>query len=197
MRRNLLITVLAMVVVAVLAFFLVFKPQSDKIAQAREDVQAAQDNVERLRLELARLQALQQQAPKLREEATKLDAAVPNDPQLAAFILQVQDAANASGIEWMSVSPTPPATPANAQAPVQTSVQEVVVAMNVEGGYFQVQDFLVRLEGLPRAVKIGNVTLSAQTGTGGSPRLTASLNMKMFVAAPAPVAPAQTPAPAG
>lgn len=193
MRRNLLITILAMVVVAVLAFFLVFKPQSDKIAQAREDVQTAQDNVERLRLELARLQALQQQAPKLREEATKLDAAVPNDPQLAAFILQVQEAANASGIEWMSVSPTPPATSTNAQAPVQ----EVVIAMNVEGGYFQVQDFLVRLEGLPRAVKIGNVSLSAQSAETGSPRLTASLNMKMFVASPVAPAPAPAPAPAG
>lgn len=191
MRRNLLITILAMVVVAVLAFFLVFKPQTDKIAQAREDVQTTQDNVQRLRLELARLQALQQQAPKLREEATKLDAAVPNDPQLAAFILQVQEAANASGIEWLSVSPTPPAASTNPQA----AVQEVVVAMNVEGGYFQVQDFLVRLEGLPRAVKIGNVSLSAQTGEAGSPRLTASLNMKMFVASP--VAPAPAPAPAG
>lgn len=192
MRRNLLITVLAMIVVAVLAFFLVFKPQSDKIAQAREDVKTAQDDVERLRLELQRLQALQQQAPKLREEATKLDAAVPNDPQLAAFILQVQEAANASGIEWVSVSPTPPVASTNPQAPVQ----EVVVAMNVEGGYFQVQDFLVRLENLPRAVKIGNVGLSVLQASSGSPRLGAVLNMKMFVSTPA-AAPAPTPVPAG
>lgn len=192
MRRNLLITVLAMIVVAVLAFFVVFKPQSDKIAQAREDVKSAQDDVQRLRLELQRLQALQQQAPKLRDEAMKLDAAVPNDPQLAAFILQVQDAANASGIEWVSVSPAPPAASTNAQVPVQ----EVVVALNVEGGYFQVQDFLVRLEGLPRAVKVGNVSLSAQSAGTGSPRLTASLNMKMFVSAPT-AAPAPAPVPAG
>lgn len=189
MRRNVLIAVLAAIAVAVLAFFLVFKPQTDKIAQTRADAQTTEDQVEALRLELSRLQALQQDAPKLRDEAIKLDAAVPNDPQLAAFILQIQEAANASGIEWISVAPTPPA----AANPPQTGVQEVSVALNVEGGYFQVQDFLVRIESLPRAVKVGAVSLSAQAATAGSPRLAASLTMKMFVSSN-PNAPAAAPA---
>lgn len=190
MRRNVIIAILAAIAVGVLYFFFVFSPQTEKIDAAKADVQAAQDNVQRLRLELSRLQALQQDAPRLREEAAKLDAAVPNDPQLAAFILQVQEAANASGIEWLSVTPAPPA----AANPAQQGVQEVNVSMSVEGGYFQVQDFLVRIENLTRAVKVGTVSLASQGEGTGSPTLSASLTMKMFVsstpAAPTTTAPA-------
>ncbi|MCA1841558.1 MAG: type 4a pilus biogenesis protein PilO, partial [Actinobacteria bacterium] len=153
---------------------------------AKADTVTAQDKVQKLKLELARLEALQQEAPKLRERATVLDAAAPNDPQLAQFILQVQDAANASGIEWISVSPTPPV------ASSVPGLSEIALTMNVTGGYFQVQDFLVRLETLSRAVKVGTIGLTAGATTSvTSPTLNIALAMKMFVAT-VPAAPPST-----
>lgn len=182
-----IILVLASILVSAASFFLVFKPQTEKIEQTRVLADETEAKARALRVELQRLRELQKNAPKLREEAAKLDAAMPNDPQLAQFILQVQEAATASGIDWLSVNPTPPA-PA---APPQPGVLEVSITMGVEGGYFQVQDFLVRLETLSRAVKILNLNLSASgdEAGGGSPKLTSALTMKMFVSSAAQAPP--------
>lgn len=191
MRRNFIIFGVTLGLTTILAFFFVFSPQTTNIETTKQEALDAEARVTKLQLELHRLQELQKNAPKLREQATVLDAAMPNDPQLAQFILQVQDASNASGIEWLSIAPTPPAPGVAPQA------SEVAITMSVKGGYFQVQDFLSRLENLSRAVKIGNVGLSPTTiAGGGSPELTVAMTMKMFVsnlptaAAPPATAPA-------
>lgn len=180
MRRNLVVFVLVILVVVVLFFFLVFRPQSTRIGEARDRADQEEQRVESLRVELARLKALEQRAPELREQAAKLDTSLPSDPRLAEFILQMQEAANVSGIEWLSVSPTPPA------AGAVPGVSVVAISMSVNGGYFQVQDFLVRIETLPRAMKV--LSLSLGPGAGFPPELSVSLSMQMFVSVP--VAPA-------
>ncbi|MGH2706207.1 MAG: type 4a pilus biogenesis protein PilO [Actinomycetota bacterium] len=196
MRRNILFFVLALIAVTVAYYFLVFSPQSGRITDASEQADQAEAQVRAKEAELGRLRALQQQAPQLRQRAAQLDTAMPNDPQLAQFILQVQDAANTSGVDWASVSPSPPAAVQAQPGQPAGAYSEVNVSMSVSGGYFQVQDFLARLENLSRAVKIGAVNLGA--GPKGLPSLSASLTMKMFVSpAPAvtPAAPAATPTP--
>ncbi len=55
--------------------------------------------------------------------------------------------------------------------------------MNLTGGYFQVQDFVTRLETLGRAVKISRVSLAP--GPNGPPQLAATLVMKVFTSTPA------------
>lgn len=174
---NLLVFVLAIVAVTALYFLLIFRPQSNKIQDARDRADSEEQRVRQLELELNRLLALQKDAPALREQAAKFESAMPSDPRLADFILQVQEAANASGIEWVSVSPTPPV------AGTVTTVSNITMQMAVNGGYFQVQDFIVRLENLKRAVKVNTLNLGA--GPGGLPNLTATLGMQMYVSTPA------------
>jgi Tfp pilus assembly protein PilO len=193
MRLRIAIFLLILAGVSALAFVGVFRPQTTKISDTRKETEATKERISQLQLELGQLQALQKQAPELRARAQRVDAAIPSDPQLAQFILQVQDAATKSGIDWMSVSPTPPAPAAatgtqggtgqpqgGTQGQPQGAVSEVAINMSVNGGYFQVQDFLTRLETLGRAVKISGVTLAP--GSAGLPQLAASLTMKMFVA---------------
>ena len=175
MRLRIVVFFVVIVAIGAAAFLLVFGPQTERINTTREQAQAEEARASQLALELQRLEALQQDAPKLRARAQTVDTAIPSDPQLAQFILQVQDAATKAGIDWLAVSPSLPA------AAAQASLFEINVSMNVAGGYFQVQDFLTRLESLPRAVKISAVSLGA--GEGGLPALAASLTMKLFLAA--------------
>lgn len=174
MRARAAIFAAVLVAVSALAFVLVLRPQAARIADTKKQTQAQLQRISQLNLELRQLQALQQQAPQLRARAQRVDTAIPNDPQLAPFILQVQDAATRSAIDWLAVSPSPPA-PGQ-----QADILEINVSMNVNGGYFQIQDFLARLETLGRAVKISGVTLGA--GPNVLPQLAASLTMTMFVA---------------
>lgn len=183
MRRNVLVFALVMLGVLVLWFFLIWSPQSNKIDEARTAADAAENQEQTLKLEVQRLQALEKQAPQLRERAARADTAIPEDPQLAQFILQVQEAADASGVEWISVSPSPPAAAAGPAATAGTpqagGVRQVAISMSVEGGYFQVQDFITRLETLSRAVKISSVALTG--GKDDPTHLAAALSMNMFV----------------
>lgn len=184
MKRTYLIFGAGIVLMGILYFFVVFQPQGDHISQATEEAVAAETRRTQMELDLKHLQELQQNAPKLREQANVLDEAMPNDPQLAKFIRQVQDAADASGIEFLSIAPTPPT-----QSPDQPQVKLVVITMSISGGYFAVQDFIVRLETLSRAVKVGSINLSVgdAVSTSSSPPLDVSLTMQMFVANPNPV----------
>lgn len=175
MRRNILIFVLILVAITVLAFLLVFRPQSQNITEAREEADAAEQEVQRLRLELQRRQALREEAAELRADAVRLDAAMPtDDPQLARLILQLQESADASGIEWISVSPSLPQAVEG-----DPSVLEVNLSLNVQGGYFQVQDYITRLENLARAVKI----LSTGLSPSELPELGVQLQAKVFMRA--------------
>lgn len=193
MRRNILIFALVMLAVLVAWFFLIWTPQANKIEETTAAADQTEQQARALKLEVDRLRELERQAPQLRERAAKADTAIPGDPQLAQFILQVQEAADASGVDWVSVAPTPPAAAPDTAAPDARAVLEVVLDMSVQGGYFQVQDFITRLETLSRAVKIGSVGLTA--GSDEPTRLEASLSMKMFVSAPAPAPTATTPQP--
>lgn len=186
MRRNVIIMILLLIVIAVAFFFLLFQPQSRNIEDARLAADAMEQREQELQLELRRLESLKAQAPELQAKLQKLDSAIPtNDPQLAQFILLVEEAANTSGIEWLSVAPSVPAASEG-----QPNTLEVTISMNITGGYFQIQDFMVRLENLSRALKISSVSLSP----GELPSLTVSMQMKMFLTT-APQA--AVPAPAG
>ena len=90
---------------------------------------------------------------------------------------------------WVSVSPTPPAATGSADT--------VQLSMELEGGYFQVLDYLNRLENMPRLVVVDQVSLSAKDATAdssGPPSLTASLTGRIFSQAnsPAPAAATST-----
>ena len=73
------------------------------------------------------------------------------------------------------------------------STDTVQISMELEGGYFEVLDYLNRLENMPRLVVVDQVSLSAAedtADTGGAPSLTASLTGRIFSQAnsPAPAA---------
>jgi Tfp pilus assembly protein PilO len=173
-RARIGIFVLAMAAMSAVAVIFVLRPQSAAIESKKQEAAGEEQRLAQLQLQLRQLQALQQSAPELRARAQSVDTAIPDDPQLAQFILQVQDAASKSAIDWLAVSPTPPSPSA------QPNLLQINVSMSVNGGYFQVQDFLTRLETLGRAVKISSVTLGP--GPNGLPQLASSLTMKLFVA---------------
>jgi Tfp pilus assembly protein PilO len=188
-RRALLIGAGAAVVVLLGWWFLLWSPRSDDIAEARDRTEQAEGQAQQLETEIARLKAAQRDEPLRRAQLETMRTAIPEDPNLAQFILDTNDAANKAGIDFISIAPTPPAaaTPQAAAAATTATTApapaappaEIRVALQLQGGYFQVLDFVNRLNDLPRLVVIDNVTVSAdQTG-----RLSTSLQARMFTRA--------------
>ena len=172
-RRALIFGVIGSILLLLLWYFLLWSPRQGQIAEAQQRRQVAEDQAATLEAEIQRLQAAQRDEPLKQARRAQLQAAAPDDPALGQFILDVNAAAGASGIEFMTISQTPPAAPAGG------GLSEIALTFSIEGGYFQVLDFMNRLTDMTRLVVIDSVSLSP----GEPGRLTAALTTRMFTTA--------------
>jgi type IV pilus assembly protein PilO len=192
-RRSIVIGVVAAFVVLLLWWFLLWSPQRKKVDDAKARTEAAQQQAAQLRVTLSRLQELKRTEALKRSQIEALRVAVPDQPNLAQFILDANDAANKAGIDFLSVTPSPPATAAAGGTTPAGAPAAVNLAMSITGGYFQVLDFVNRLTDLPRIVVIDNLSLAAGDGSN----MTVSITARMFTTSAAPVAPPTTASAAG
>ena len=196
-RRPLLIGVAAALGVLLFWFIFLWSPQGSKISKAKDRKVAAESEQQELQLRIARLKSLQQQEPQKRAQLENLRVAIPDEPNLAQFILDANTAANVSGIQFMSISPSPPAaatgpagsapapTPSPATPAAGARPAVINLQLSVSGGYFQVVDFVNRLDGLPRLVVIDSLGLTAgpagPQAAASSTGLSVSITARMFV----------------
>lgn len=194
-RRALAIGAGAALVVLVLWYFLLWSPRSDDLEAAKARRETAQQQQVQLQSEIARLRAAQKDEPLLRAQLETLRTSVPDEPNLAQFILDANDAAIRSGIDFISIAPSvpapaaagaaapPPVTPGAPGAPAPTGAPpaDIKLSLQIRGGYFQVLDFLNRLDALPRLVVTDGLNISSEATA--SPRLTVALTARMFVRA--------------
>jgi Tfp pilus assembly protein PilO len=201
-RRPLVIGAAAALGVLLIWFALLWSPQGSKISKAKHRKAQAESEQQDLRLRIARLKSLQQEEPQKRAQLESLRVAIPDEPNLAQFILDANTAANVSGIQFLSISPSPPTAstgaagagataPPTAPATPGTGARPAVIGLqlSISGGYFQVVDFVNRLDGLSRLVVVDslNLTTGAASSTG-STNLTVAISARMFVRAATPVA---------
>ncbi len=198
MKRTTLIAFIAGgIVIVLLWYFLLFAPTSKKLNDTRDDVSSAESQKQELQNTIRRLKALSRNATQQAASLRTLRAAIPPNPDLGAFILAANDIATQSGIDFLSISPSPPA--ANTSGGPKTVI---AVSIQVNGGFFEVLDYLNRLEDLDRLVLIDTVNISAggegaATGdassstatSGGAPDLSVTLTGRMFTDAEPPADP--------
>jgi Tfp pilus assembly protein PilO len=161
-------------------FLLLWSPKGSELSDARERKELAEQKVDELKLKLARLSAAQRREPELRATYDRIEMAIPDEPQLAQFILDANDAAAKAGVDFMSISPTQPAMSKVAgQPPV------VAIKLEVSGDYFKTLDFLDRLADLSRLVVLDSVQLNP---SDDNEKLRADLSGSIFTTQP-PVSP--------
>jgi Tfp pilus assembly protein PilO len=196
MNRRLLIPIGVGVVLVLFWYLALWSPQSKALSDARKRKTDAQAQTASLRDQLTRLQQARRDQPLKQSQLETLRVAIPDQPNLAEFILDANDAASRSGIDFLSISPTPPSGTAGATTPPTgaggaaggATPVPIRIAMSVSGGYFQVLDFMNRLNRLPRIVVIDSVTMSAQAGT----QLQVGMQERIFTTSSQPVGGATT-----
>ena len=165
----------------VAATLLLVRPTRQATAEARADRDAAVAQSQSLRDQIAALEARKPKEAELKTQAELAKAEFPTTPALPGLVDALQDAASLSGVELGTVSPTTPKA-----STVNSLLAEITTTVNVNGGYFEIQDFLVRLENLvkgsdparvaPRSVLVQSVNLttgSDEQATGDSAAATA------------------------
>ena len=194
-RRTMLIAGAAALAVLVLWYLVLWSPRKAELTDARDQREKAESERQELAIRVDRLRAAQKDEPIKRAQVEALRTTIPDDPNLAAFILDTNDAAAKAGIDWISVSPAEPApgkevvaaiaaAPANPDpnavvtAPPPSRVPaEIALQLQITGGYFQVLDFLNRLNDMPRLVVTDALNISSDEDA----KLTVAVSGRMFV----------------
>lgn len=170
-RRAPIIAGVAFAVVAVLAVMFLVLPKMREVSSTQEQLAEAETIQSGLRNQLASLREAEAQAPEVRRQIAQLANQVPPTVDLPALLRLLTQAADGSAVDFLTVSPQNPIADASGQ------FSTVPASISVTGGYFALDEFLFRLETLPRAAKV----LSISVSPGGATPITATgaVNLSM------------------
>lgn len=177
-RQVPLITAIAGVVVAILVVVLLVLPEANRVRDTNTQITQAVSQQDTLRVELAQLQSDQQQAPHTRRVLARLNGKVPPTTDLPGLIRLLNSAANRAGVSFMSVSPATPTPPSTGP---QVSV--IPVSVTVSGGFWSIDEFMYRLENLPRLATMGTASFTRSApavDTLGTTTITATVQVSFF-----------------
>lgn len=171
--RPVLIAAAVSAALAVLMVVLLVLPKMSEVSKARADLQAAQDEEITLQSQLRALQDAQAQAGQTRKEIQALEAKVPPTADLPGLFRLLQAAADRAGVDFFQFSPgTPTADPSGTFSTISGQIV-------VTGNYFMLQEFLYRLETLPRAAKVTSVSIAPGGGGEGAGTTLATNQLQM------------------
>ena len=189
-RRGFLIALGASLALLGLWFVFLWGPQGGRLTDAQARTEAAEAQNSELELRIDRLEAAEEGAPARMAELAELRRAVPDEPELAQFILDANQAATDAGVDFLSISPGVPAAGVGGLPPV------ITLSITVTGPYFSVLDYLERVDDLPRIVVIDGLTLTPDAGPGALQELAVSINGRMFASSAPQIPPPTTVPPA-
>jgi Tfp pilus assembly protein PilO len=181
-RQTVLVTAGATLAVVLLWYVFFWAPRGHGLSSAKKQARAAETKRAELQNQLTTLQGLRQKSASTRAKLEQLRIAIPDQPALAEFILDANAVATKAGIDFLSISPQPPTVGSAAVGTTPVAGASTInMAITASGGYFQVLDWLNRLDLLPRIVVIDTLSLSAAP----SASLSVSLSARMFTTATA------------
>jgi Tfp pilus assembly protein PilO len=196
-RRAPVFAAIGVAVVAIAATMLLVFPKYREVGKAKDELQQAQDQQVVLETELARLQEAKKNAPQLMRQLANVRRQIPPAADLPGLINHLQDAADISQVDFFAVSP---------QVPVVTGqAAEIPAQVQVIGGFHAVDQFLWKLETLPRAAKV--LAIQVAEGPDRLPQIQLTLDVEFYttdttagpgaaVPGKAAPAPAASPSPA-
>ena len=151
--QKLIAAIVGVVVLAALAVFLLIVPQftalsrlADQVSQAEQDIASAQTLLEQR-------QQIKQRSAETEAQLLKIMNEMPETPELPAFIIELQDAANESGLTLDRLEPGEVEDPAN-------GYRTITLDIGVMGRWQDVVDFLGRLRRVTRQIRIVNFTVT-------------------------------------
>ena len=162
-RRETLIAAVAAVVVGLLVLVALVLPRMGQVNEKQDELASAQEQQQTLEAQVGQLEDAKRQAKSVQKELDGLQTKIPPTVNLPRLIRQLQGSADDAAVDFMSVSPGAPAPAASGGG-----VSTIPMQINVTGSYFSVEEFLYKLENLPRAARVTQITVAPGGDTSGS-----------------------------
>jgi Tfp pilus assembly protein PilO len=177
MRRFVALGILGALLLAVAWWFFFIQPRQHRIAEEEENLRDAQRVYDEKVIELALLQEIDERGVELQAEIAKLESLIPETPDLAALIDEIDEIATVSGVDVQSMSPAVPTQI------TESELRRITITLTIDADYYSIVDFLSRIidtEDTERLIRVDGVALSAYQSEYDQTRLSASVTIQAF-----------------
>lgn len=189
------IYIIAAVVAVVLIaawYFLLLSPTRSDVSSLNDQISKEQITLAQTRQEVTRLEQYKKTAPQSRADIVRLSKALPGSEGVPSLLVELGKTASASGVGLMNI--TKGVTQQGTPFGVQT------ITIQVEGQYFDLEDFYYRLENYVdfhntkfeasgRLLQLTSITVAGAattaTAAAGSPTLQSTINLNAYLQPPA------------
>jgi Tfp pilus assembly protein PilO len=178
-------TVVAVLAIVAAGWFVAIAPQKHKASSVSSQAAGEEQDNAGLRNRVTALTAQMSAVPAEEASVAAIAAKIPADPELPSYVRALSTIASQTGVDLISIAPGVPttvvvpaatvapapaasggastaATPA-AAAPSAASLQAISIGIDVQGGYFQIQQFTAALQRLARSTVVTTLTLAPGT----------------------------------
>lgn len=197
--QNQMYVAIAIVLVLSLAFvFFGILPNFQEAKTLDGEIATEQQNLTTAQALVARRQSAKAQSAGNEVELMRIANQVPDSPQLPSLIIELQDVANAAGVQLPQMSfgdIAPPKPAADGSIPAYNMLS---ISLVFSGEWAEVIDFTRRLNALDRGVRIVSSSYAPVASETGSTRITGSATIEVYMMAAASAAvPSATTVPTG
>jgi Tfp pilus assembly protein PilO len=141
-RVQVLLVALAAVLLVVLFWFLAWQPGQEERDELEQQIAAVQVRQQELTAERGRLREVRERAPEIEAEIATAHRIIPTFADVPGVLRLLQSTADDSGVVLRVVQPTRP----QQLDPAPAGLSFIGLTLQLEGGYFQIVDFLRRIE---------------------------------------------------
>jgi Tfp pilus assembly protein PilO len=179
-KIRLILSGAVLVVIVALAWFLLISPLRSEIADTNNNITAEQTRLAAANARLAQAETTREEGQQNQARLMELAKMVPASTQVPSLLVQIQDLADQSGIDFISVSPSDPQE--------SDGFQIVPLTLEFSGTYFDLSDFAYRAEQLVaspgRLLTVKSIQLqlagdNGETTSGTSIAASPDLNVTM------------------
>jgi Tfp pilus assembly protein PilO len=171
----------ALLIVAVVGYFLLVKPKQDESARLADEISELQSKVDAALAAKHREDKQPETAIRV-ADLFRLTKAMPDKTDMPEIMLELDAVAASAGVGFASITPGQPA--------VKTGYTAIPINLTFEGNYYDLADFLFRLRNLV-GVRDGELgadgrlfsldSLSLQEGPLGLPQVQAAVTVSAYV----------------
>jgi Tfp pilus assembly protein PilO len=226
-------TVVVVLVIVAAGWFVAIAPQKHKASSVSSQAASGEQSNNGLRTRVKELTAKMSEVPAEEASVAAIAAKIPADPELPSYVRSLTTIASQTGVELISIAPGTPtavvvpaatvapapaasgaasasAAPVAAAAPAPATLQTISIGVDVQGGYFQIQQFTAALQRLARSTVVTTLSLApgapikAVAATGAAPAapsaawktLQADITVSVFMNTSTPFTAIPVPSPA-
>jgi Tfp pilus assembly protein PilO len=156
-QAQLYIAIALIAVVSLAVVFLGILPLFQEASTVQGEIRTEESNLSAAEALLARRESAKMQSAANEVELMRIANQIPDSPQLPSVIIELQDVANLSGVDFQSLAPGEPA-PAVLADGTTSDYSVVPMVLLIRGDWAELIDYLRRIDALERGVRATEIS---------------------------------------